>query len=105
MGTFYKPTSKGKMLECFPAAPPKINGEPTTRELIRVLQHLILCGQTHEVDYCKNNLLFLVIEQNIWPRFSEENWPNQPMEPSENGPAFTSSMYSWAAAKIKNTWE
>ena len=65
MGTFYKPTLKGKMLECFPVALPKINGEPTTRELIRVLQHnLILCSQTHEVGYCKNNLLFLVIEQN-----------------------------------------
>ncbi len=27
------------------------------------------------------------------------------MEPSENGPAFTSGMDSWAAAKLKNTWE
>ncbi len=103
MGTFYKPTSKGKMLECFPAAPPKINNDPTTRELIRVLQHLILSGQTHEVDYCKNNLLFLVIEQNIWPQFSDQAWPNEPMEPLETGPAFTTSMDSKAAAKAKNT--
>ena len=92
-------------MECFPAAPPKINGEPTMQELIRVIQHLILCGQTHEVDHYKNNLLLLVIEQNIWPRFSEENWPNQHMEPSENRLTFISSMDSWAAARLKNTRE
>ncbi len=27
------------------------------------------------------------------------------MDPSENGPAFTTGMDSWAAAKIKNAWE
>ena len=105
MGTFHKPSTKGKMLSCFPAAPPKINGEPTTWELIRVLQHLILCGQTHEVDYCKNNLLFLVIQENIWSQFSEEAWPAEPMEPKNNGPVFTNGMDAWAAAKLKNTWE
>ncbi len=105
MGTFHKPTQKGKMLACFPAAPPKINSEPATRELIRVLQHLILCRQTHEVDYCKNNLLFLVIEENMWAQFSEEDWSAASMGPSYDGPAFEEDMDSWTAAKIKNTWE
>ncbi len=94
MGTFKKPTSKDEMLVCFPAAPSKIKGELTTRELIKVLQHLILCGQTHEVDYCENNLLFLVIDQNIWPRSSEEYLPNESMDPDDNGPAFKDGMDS-----------
>ena len=103
MGIFHKPTMKGEMLACFQEAPPKINDEPTMRELIRVLQHLILCGQTHEVDYCKNNLLFLVIKENIWDRFPEEAWLVQPMEPENNGLVFISGMDVWAATKLKNT--
>ncbi len=54
----YKPLTKHEMLQAFPESPAAIVGEPTMKELIRVLQYLIDCLQSHESE--ENNGLNLL---------------------------------------------
>ena len=58
MSGTYSPASKADMLKAFPESVPAIVGEPTLKEMIRVLHHLIDCSQSHQVT--NNNGLNLL---------------------------------------------
>ena len=48
--TVHTVDSKATMLAGFPAKIALIEGDPTLRELIRILQHLMNCAQSHFTD-------------------------------------------------------
>ena len=66
------------MIAAFPEAAPKINGQPTLRELIRVLDHLMRCAQTHETDISPLKLLFLCIPPELYANYTGEAYPTIP---------------------------
>jgi len=70
-----KPTDKAEMLEAFPAAPPAILGKPTIRELVRILQHLMACKQSHQSDISCLNLLSVCIPEQLYHHYNETNEP------------------------------
>ena len=69
------------MLAAFPEAVPKIIGEPTIRELIRVLRHLMLCSQTQAYDLSTTNLLFVCVPPEIFANYDPNPYPTAPADP------------------------
>ena len=53
----HKHTTKADMIAAFPEIVDTIQGEPTVRNFLRVLQHLMVCVESH--DYSNNKLNFL----------------------------------------------
>ena len=80
-----KPTDKAEMLAAFPAAPPTISDEPTIGELVRILQHLMACAQSHQSDISRLNLLFLDIPEELYQHYNATNKP-YPVDPEDPGP-------------------
>jgi len=46
------------MMAAFPGVSPLITGEPTTGELVYILQHLMACAQSYQSDISLLNLLY-----------------------------------------------
>ena len=46
--TDHKPTSEADIIVTFPDMPSIIQGEPTMRKFLRILQQLMICAQLHE---------------------------------------------------------
>ena len=104
MATIHKVTPKATMIAAFPAAISPVIGEPNARELIRVLRHLIQCAQSHNVDYCRQNLLFLCVPENAWPHFSADDWPDRPTDPGPC-PIFLDTNTVSQNANARNAWD
>ena len=104
MSTIHKITPKATMIAAFPTAISPVIGEPTARELIRVLRHIILCSQSHSVDYCRQNLLFLCVREPSWPHFSSDPWPTKPPAPGAC-PLFTDTNTVAQNANARNEWD
>ena len=69
------------MMACFPPAVPIIQGEPTTKELIRVLHHLMTCSQSHETAFSEQNLLYVCLPANLYATHTANPYPNDPPDP------------------------
>ena len=92
------------MLAAFPEAAPKINGQPTLRELIRVIQHLIQCSQTHESDISPLKLLFLCIPPELYSNYTAEAYPFIPVNPGPV-PIYNPNDTPAQHANTKALWE
>ena len=92
------------MIAAFPEAAPKINGQPTLRELIRVIDHLIRCAQTHETDISPLKLLFLCIPPELYANYTAEAYPTIPNYPGPV-PIYDPNQTGAEHANTKSTWE
>ena len=54
-------TSAADMIKLFPSKPPSIRGEPALLELLRILNYLVGCSQTHEIDLSPVNMMFVAL--------------------------------------------
>ncbi len=99
-----KPTNKSDMLAAFPEAVPKIIGEPTIRELIRVLRHLMLCSQTQAYDLSNTNLLFVCVPPEIFSNYDPNPYPEAPADPGPM-PVFVAGEDVSTASNRRSLWE
>ena len=59
-------TSKSDMFAAFPEVVEIIQGEPTMREFLRVLQHLMLSAESHEYSNSKLNFLHVCLNKELY---------------------------------------
>ena len=81
MSSDQKPTTKADMMAAFPEPPAKIQGEPTLRELLRVLDHLMTCSQMHNYDLSTCNLLYIFIPEILYAKYTNEAYPQDSRNP------------------------
>jgi hypothetical protein len=66
----YKTLTGTEMLQAFPEIPASIVGEPTTKELIRVLHHLINSSQSHQSEANNGlNLIHICLPKDLYGAF------------------------------------
>ena len=75
------------MVAGFPATIQGTIGEPTQRELLRVFRHMITCSQSHVINYCDLNWLFLVVRHNMWHYYTSDAPDLYPAPPTYPGGA------------------
>ena len=73
--------TKEAMAAGFPARIPKIEGDITLKELLRVFQHLIACAQSTVTAYHALNFLYLVVPTKLWALYSNAAYPQAPGNP------------------------
>ena len=79
MSATVSPTiTKEAMTAGFPARIPKIEGDITLKELLRVFQHLIACAQSTVTAYHAMNFLYLVVPAELWALYSNAAYPQAP---------------------------
>ena len=81
MAPAFSKTSKADMLAAFPEAIPKIIGTPNLREMIRLMQHNMLCSQTQFTDHSPLGWLFVCLPMPLWPAYCQDPYPNDPINP------------------------
>ncbi len=107
--TTCKSLTKHEMLQVFTVSPESIVGEPTMKELIRVLRHLIDCSQSHKLE-SKNdlNLLHMCCPEELYRAFSTnsaaQQYLQQVADPGK-GPQYTPKQDVLVWANKKLLWE
>ena len=100
----YIEKSSNDMLASFPAPVQGITGEPSLRELIRLIKHLMECSQKVETDISPLNYLFLVLESELYATHTAEMYPSVPNHPGRT-PAYTATSTPGERANVKQEWE
>ena len=88
------------MVAGFPSTIQGIIGEPTQRELLRVFRHMITCSQSHAINYCDLNWLFLVLPHSMWHYYTSDGPDLYPAPPAYPGDA---SPYDDNGSTVGNT--
>ena len=65
------------MIELFPAKPEPIRGEPTLLELLRILNYLVDCSQTHDTDISPVNMMFVALPARLYSQYTATVYPTQ----------------------------
>jgi hypothetical protein len=92
------------MLAAFPEAISKIIGEPTVRELIRALRHLMPCSQTQAYDLATTNLLFVCVPPAIFANYDPGAFPQDPVDPGPT-PVYVAGEDVSVASNRRAQWE
>ena len=95
---------KATIIAGFPAPVTPMTGEPTLREIIRVLMHIIACAQSLFTDISPLNYLFLVVTQQQYARITQEQYPQLPTDPGII-PPYTNQMDANQRAHAKANFE
>ena len=95
---------KATIIAGFPAPVTPMTGEPTLREIIRVLMHIIACAQSLFTDISPLNYLFLVVTQEQCARITQEQYPQLPVDPGII-PPYTNQMDANQRAHAKANFE
>ena len=109
MSSAYKPTSKAEMLAAFPESVPAIVGQPTLKEMIRILIHLISCSQSHHVEYGSGlNLLHICLPAALYAFFvtnpAHQQYPARAADPGDT-PAHDPQGNAMVWSNEKLEWE
>ena len=109
MSSAYKPTSKAEMLAAFPPSVPAIVGQPSLKEMIRLLMHLITCSQLHHVEYGNGlNLLHICLPAHLYENFvadpANQPYPNFANNPGDL-PAHNTNGNAMVWSNKKLEWE
>jgi len=104
MSSAHKPLTKDEMLAAFPEACPKVIGQPTMRELIRVLMHMILCSQSCDYALSNCNFLFVCVPDWLYGLYTQEPYPNRVANPGPS-PVFSINGTPAQHANEKSAWE
>jgi len=97
-------TLKSEMLAAFPEAIPKIVGSPNLREMIRLMQHLMVCSQTHATEASPLGFLFVCLPQALWATYSQDAYPTDPQNPGPI-PTMSEEMSDAQWQNHKTSWE
>ena len=92
------------MLATFPAPMLGITGEPTLRELIRIIKHLMEFSQKVKSDILPLNYLFLVLESDLYATHTADPYPAVPAHPGHM-PVYVDPSMAGERANIKQEWE
>ena len=77
MTDYKKSTSVADMKANFPTKPSGIIGKPNLQELVRILQYIMMCAQTHKSSISPDmNLLYLAVPPEIYAQYTQEAYPN-----------------------------
>lgn len=76
--------SKSTILGGFPAKVAPIEGNPTLREQIQILWHIMNCAQSHYTDHSTMNWLYVCLPADLYKRFTIEAYPVPPASPGDN---------------------
>ena len=68
-------TTKVEMLSSFPPPVAAMTSEPTLRELLRVLIHMMACAKAIKTEISPLNYLFLVLSQELYANQTQEQYP------------------------------
>ena len=71
----HKATWKADMIAIFPDFPAMIQGEPTMREFLRILQHLVDCAQLHNYLLSPLNLLYMCLPVEQYTMNTQHAYP------------------------------
>ena len=106
------------MLKAFPESVPAIVGEPTLKDIIRVLRHLIDCSQSHQVTNNNGlNLLHICLPPALYAFFvtdpANQQYPARAADPGAvpaHNPAGNPMVWSnkkleWECRKMRKTEE
>ena len=63
------------MIAEFPEIVEIIQGEPTVREFLRVLQHLMICEESHEYSKSKSNCLVVCLNAKLYAIHTIDAYP------------------------------
>ena len=64
------------MKAAFPAKPTPIVGKPTLSELVRILNYVMMCAQTHKSSISRTmNLLYLVVPPEVYAQYTTAPYP------------------------------
>ena len=74
---------KATILAGFPPPVTPMTGQPTLREIIRVLLHITACAQSLFTDISPLNYLFLALNEPQYARVTQELYPEVPADPGE----------------------
>ena len=83
MASNYKFTSKVDMIAAFPASPAVIQGEPTMREFLRALQHLMVCAKSHEYSLFTLNLIYECLPASLHDVHTKDPYPDNMSWPGD----------------------
>ena len=90
MTDYKKATSVADMKANFPTIPPGVIGKPNLKELIRILQYIMMCAQTHKSSISPDmNLLYLVVPPEIYAQYTQEEHSIQHYPTPTNVPLCT----------------
>ena len=92
------------MYAAFPEPVSPTPGKPDVRELIRILQHLMVCAQLCKTPLSLQNFLFLTLLENIWTAYRREQYPilPNPLPPIAN---YEGAVDDSDRATTKAEWE
>ena len=79
--TDIRSTTKAGIISAFPLPCLPIVGEPTLRELLRILGHMISCAMTQSYDQSVVGFLSLVIPTRLYATYTVEAYPVAPADP------------------------
>jgi len=92
------------MLATFPVPVLGITGEPTLRELIRIIKHLMECSQKVETDISPLNYIFLVLESDLYATHAVDLYPSVPTHPGYTA-VYVDPSTARERVNIKQEWE
>ena len=95
---------KATIIAGFPAPVPPMTGEPTLREIIRVLMHIIACAESLFTGISPLNYLFFVVAREKYARITQEQYPQIPADPGII-PPYTNQMDANQRARAKANFE
>jgi hypothetical protein len=93
----HKHTSKADMIAAFPEIVEMIQGEPTMRDFLRVLQHLMVCAESHDYSNSKLNFLHVCLDANLYGLYTTDPYPRTYVYP---GDTFVTSQASQKATPL-----
>jgi hypothetical protein len=79
----HKHTSKADMIAAFPEIVEMIQGEPTMRDFLRVLQHLMVCAESHDYSNSKLNFLHVCLDANLYGLHTTDPYPKTYIYPGD----------------------
>ena len=71
----HKHTTKADMIAAFPEIVEIIQGEPTMRNFLRILQHLMVCVESHDYSNSKLNFLHVCLDANLYGLHTTDPYP------------------------------
>ena len=96
---------KAEILEGFPPAEPAMTGEPTLRELIRVLMHMMQCSLSLFTDLSPFNYPFLVLKPELYRNTTGQDPPAIPGNPGHRANYVGVTNTAAARAERKDEYE
>ena len=79
----HKHTSKAGMIAAFLEIVAMIQGEPTMREFLRVLQHFMLCAESHDYSNSNLNFLHVCLDANLYGLHTTDAYPERYIYPGD----------------------